>query len=421
MSSQIESLEDRVLLATATFDSLNGIIRITGTRRSDAIYCWMRRGRLRISANGAAIGGFKLRRVQGLTAELGSRNDLFKVSDGVPLACSVYGGGGNDTLVGAGDDDTLQGSDGDDDLRAMGGNDGLDGGRGNDHLQGAEGDDELSGGAGNDHLQGMEGNDNISGDAGNDLIEGGAGRDGVFGGIGGADSLAGGPGDDRFLLPKSAAGGTREDVADDFSTAEKDVRTWFVPGDKDWTDDEVMQIDGGLRVLHLSVDGTELLRHPPGVATSGEGRELGFYRFAELGGSAAKNGGRIRFADAGIAGDYQTSVIVIHEIGHNWEFYNLNPYWAKGHDFHALSGWTARLDMTAPAPEGMAISKDGQWLYRKPARFASDYARTNAMEDFAESFVNYFTHPQGGVRWQAKWDYMNDFLADIRVHPDDYA
>jgi glycerophosphoryl diester phosphodiesterase len=62
----------------------------------------------------------------------------------------VYGGGGNDTIIG----NNL-----------------------NNYLTGAVGNDYLSGGAGDDELAGDAGNDTLNGGVGNDLLWGGAGND----------------------------------------------------------------------------------------------------------------------------------------------------------------------------------------------------------------------------------------------------
>lgn len=122
----------------------------------------------------------------------------------------VYGGNGNDLLLG---------------LR---GDDYLDGGAGHDTLAGNDGDDELFGGAGDDRMTGdygqlaydsgsgavMQGNDTLDGEDGNDWQQGEAGADVLFGGAGndtllgdadylegarhGADYLDGEAGDDTL-------------------------------------------------------------------------------------------------------------------------------------------------------------------------------------------------------------------------------
>lgn len=101
----------------------------------------------------------------------------------------LYGGEGDDFVFGGADDDRLQG-----DL----GNDTLDGGSGNDTLFGGEGDDQLFGGDGDDVLYGNEGNDTLQGGTGSDTMFGGQGNDTLQGGDGG-DSLLGDKGNDRLV------------------------------------------------------------------------------------------------------------------------------------------------------------------------------------------------------------------------------
>lgn len=75
------------------------------------------------------------------------------------------------------------------------GGDVLYGGTGDDTLLGGAGPDTLVGGAGDDTLDGQAGPDELSGGPGNDLLLGGVGSD-ILEGDGGADVLIGGLGDD---------------------------------------------------------------------------------------------------------------------------------------------------------------------------------------------------------------------------------
>ncbi len=81
----------------------------------------------------------------------------------------LYGGNGNDTLIGNNIANFLNGEGGDDSLVGNGGNDNLFGGAGRDT---------LDGGAGDDRLRGLGGSgDILIGGLGNDLLDGGAGTD----------------------------------------------------------------------------------------------------------------------------------------------------------------------------------------------------------------------------------------------------
>lgn len=121
-----------------------------------------------------------------------------------PLALTVLGGAGNDTLIVTGTQAadaitvTLVGGDGDDALVGGAGDEVLVGGRGHDVLIGGEGRDVLIGGDGDDILIGGEGRDVLIGGRGNDILVGG-----------GRDVLIGGPGSDWILLtpePRTASG-----------------------------------------------------------------------------------------------------------------------------------------------------------------------------------------------------------------------
>jgi Ca2+-binding RTX toxin-like protein len=126
------------------------------------------------------------------------------VQDG--LTCTVWGGPGNDTLVGTNPGDVVCGLDGNDHLSATVGGVTLIGGAGNDHLTGA------SSGSG-DTLLGDVGNDKLTAGTGNDVLSGGLGKDKLIGGPG-ADTLIGGDGNDTIIAgsgPSTELGGLGND------------------------------------------------------------------------------------------------------------------------------------------------------------------------------------------------------------------
>ena len=93
----------------------------------------------------------------------------------------LYGGAGNDTLIGGSGNDHLNGELGDDVIY---------GGNGNDELIGDFGDDTLHGEAGNDLLRGREGADVLSGGLGNDIALWRSGHESdIFNGGLGVDEL----------------------------------------------------------------------------------------------------------------------------------------------------------------------------------------------------------------------------------------
>ena len=109
----------------------------------------------------------------------------------------LFGGTGNDLLLGSDYSDFLSGDDGADTLEGGSGNDNLAGGTGNDRLLGGSGLDTLDGGEGEDSLMGGAGDDALYGSLGHDLLLGEGGNDTLTGGRGN-DWLAGGDGDDVF-------------------------------------------------------------------------------------------------------------------------------------------------------------------------------------------------------------------------------
>lgn len=93
-------------------------------------------------------------------------------------------GAGNDKLSGGAGDDLMHGGSGDDRMYGGSGQDNLIGGKGNDKLYGGTGPDLLLGVSGDDHLQGGPGPDFMMGDDGNDTLVPKSGGDVMYGGAG---------------------------------------------------------------------------------------------------------------------------------------------------------------------------------------------------------------------------------------------
>jgi Ca2+-binding RTX toxin-like protein len=322
---------------------------------------------------------------------------------------SLLGGAGNDILRGGGDKDTLGGGLGDDELV---GGDGFSDMDGDDLLAGGDGNDRLHGDAGNDVLFGGDGNDGLYGGDGNDVVFGNNGNDGVYGGAG-RDTLFGGAGTDRFL--KLGRAGTSTNIRDwrfgETVTLFKDTtRTTtvgrpgpdlrYAPGQ--WADAEVAAVDAGLGWLQELTGNTRLLR-----TRSGGG--LTFIRLGtyipyntadgvnDAAEEAANNsaptfagfnfgGGTIGYVNIATANLDQAREAVIHEVAHNWD--NENPRWTR---WLATSGWVQK---SKPGP-GQVRSEDGKWVYSENAVFASDYGKTNPMEDFATAFEALYRRKTG--------------------------
>ncbi|QDV13542.1 Bifunctional hemolysin/adenylate cyclase precursor [Rosistilla oblonga] len=106
---------------------------------------------------------------------------------------TIYGYGGNDTIMDGNASTTIYGGDGDDLIDAGGGTDTVYGEAGNDILWGGDNNDTIWGGDGDDAIYGGRGGDTMYGDAGNDYIEGGTSNDTMYGGDG-DDTFDGGTG-----------------------------------------------------------------------------------------------------------------------------------------------------------------------------------------------------------------------------------
>ena len=126
----------------------------------------------------------------------GDGNDLLI---GGSTVIEIHGGEGRDTITGSPQADLLYGDGGDDNIDALDGDDFVDAGNGNDVVEGRAGNDFLFGGAGTDTIRGSrgddvldggDGDDQLFGSDGNDLLIGGNGNDKAFG-HGGVELLIG--------------------------------------------------------------------------------------------------------------------------------------------------------------------------------------------------------------------------------------
>ena len=313
----------------------------------------------------------------------GNQNDLLTGGTGND---TIHGGDGNDTLDGQDDDDQLFGEKGDDFAYGDNGNDSIDGGAGNDHLNGLAGDDTISGSADNDIIDGGDGNDSLTGGAGTDSVAGGNGNDALYGGAD-HDTLTGGAGADRFLQVEK----DNDDAITD-KTSDDAVMT-FVNGDANWTDDEISLLDVGLGWIVARTNNTKLLK-------LSNGGEVAIKRIHDLGESVLGQNdldGEIDIADFAFTfgpdgrGD-ESQATIVHELGHNWDTVDENPTVGT---FFDISHWR---------------KTNGSWTYDPNSDFASDYGRTDPLEDFATSFETYFSQAKGPALWMKKWDYINTFL-----------
>jgi len=175
---------------------------------------------------------------------------------------AVFGGPGNDIIVGDGGPNLMQGNTGDDTLEGFEGSEVFYGGQGNDVII-TNGSDDMNNGG--DYAQGNKGDDTIDGDTGADTLLGGQGNDSIRGGGSddyisgdrGDDTVTGGPGADTF----HAFAGSGIDRVLDFNRAEGD-RVLLDPGTTFHVDqigaDTVVTLDGGGEVVLVAVQASTL-------------------------------------------------------------------------------------------------------------------------------------------------------------------
>jgi Ca2+-binding RTX toxin-like protein len=328
----------------------------------------------------------------------GTQNDLLTGGIGND---SIYGGDGADTLNGQDGNDFLQGQrdndsafgdGGDDTISDASGNDSLSGGGDADSIIGSDGDDTLRGNAGNDWLDGGNGKDSLDGGDGDDSLSGGADHDQLLGGAGidallggrDEDTLTGGDGADR-LLSRS------HDTTTDLTNA--DAQLNFKDEGREnilWTDDEIWQIDVGLKWLQQRTGGTKILK-------LSNGGQITVQRESSAGPDILgdnRGDGIIDIADLAFQYDgfFGPDVTIVHEIGHNWDTLDENPGIKP---FFDLSRWRGN---------------DPNWTYDPKAQFARDYGKTNPYEDYATSLEVYYSHFTPKSQFLAKWNWMENWL-----------
>jgi Ca2+-binding RTX toxin-like protein len=183
----LENLESRFALAvTAFFTPSAGTLTVLGDSLDNTIAV-SRNAAGNILVNGGAVQILGGTPTVANTARIsafglgGHDNITLDQANGALPAASLFGGVGNDTLIGGAGADQLFGQSGNDTLLGLGGVDFLFGGSENDTLTGGDADDQVFGESGNDRMIWNPGDDT-------DLNEGGAGDDTVeVNGGGGAE------------------------------------------------------------------------------------------------------------------------------------------------------------------------------------------------------------------------------------------
>jgi hypothetical protein len=149
---------------------VNGELVVVGSDGDDFLNVVRAGTEVVVWAGGRRLGEFDAA-LSSIVVDAGGGNDLILISHRIDTDAEIYGGAGNDLILGGSGHDRIFGEDGDDMLLGNSGNDHLDGGAGHDFLFGGLGNDELIGGLDDDWL---------FGGPGLDVLDGGLGRNRLF-------------------------------------------------------------------------------------------------------------------------------------------------------------------------------------------------------------------------------------------------
>lgn len=177
-------LDQRLVLAANVVGAVlqGDTVTITGTSRGDRVLVEQTPEQMvTVTVNGNLFQFGQP--VNNIVATLGNGHDIFEMLRGVTARATVYGGNGNDILIGGSMNDLLYG------------------GNGNDKIDGRGGDDLLFGDAGKDAINGGDGNDKLYGGNGIDTLRGGLDVDYLEGGKGWRDIVYRRPGVDTVFNP----------------------------------------------------------------------------------------------------------------------------------------------------------------------------------------------------------------------------
>lgn len=419
-----ERLESRTLCAVTAIVR-DGLLDIAGDNFANTII--VRPGS---AANGGvSIDGVKLQ-VINRTPVTRIQVNAFQGDDiidlgSVNIPATIYAGKGNDTV---------QGSMANDIIYAGFGNDTVNGRAGNDTIYLGPDNDRGLGGQGNDTIFGEDGEDWISGQLGTDSLDGGNGNDALFGGIvDGQDTLRGGMGSDRYLVPK----GTNMDRVTDL--ANEDARVYFENSPAKsgmrflgqqgtfsfmagaWDNNLIERVDEALGNIHRHIGNGRLLK-------TADRSEITFLAVgAQTSGSSGiggwNSGSTIAFVNPTTIPQSWLLRTVYHEIGHNFDQPHENRFVAN---FRAVSGWI-ESDTTPPGyTESLGHGDKWQYLKSSSSSFARDYGRYNPLEDMATTWEAYFVSSfhggssrlvrEGLTKNAAKWSTLDQLFAELRSH-----
>jgi Ca2+-binding RTX toxin-like protein len=172
-----EQLDERITPSVNAF-AVGGVLTVVGDNLDNTIevsrnadgQLLVNGGDVKIGGNSATAANTKAIKIFGLG---GNDHLSFNETNGALPQANLFGGSGDDTLIGGAAADFLFGQAGNDTLMGNGGLDSLFGGAGNDVLTGGAGNDEVFGQAGNDRMIWNPGDasDRNEGGSGSDTVE----------------------------------------------------------------------------------------------------------------------------------------------------------------------------------------------------------------------------------------------------------
>ena len=157
----LESLEGRQMMTVNMFVDAAKVLHIDGGKGNDTVQVDYLKQETELKVTYRTDGGkqrtqsFATKNIKAIEFQGGADNDTF--TNNTKVACTAWGGAGNDTLTGGG---------------------------GNDIIHGGNDKDKIYGGAGHDKLFGDLGTDELWGEDGNDWLDAGSASEKVHGGKG---------------------------------------------------------------------------------------------------------------------------------------------------------------------------------------------------------------------------------------------
>jgi hypothetical protein len=133
----LEALETRHTPSAAYLSA--GMLTVLGTPGANNIQVWQTATELHVADGTTFLGKAPLAAVKNIIVDAGAGNDTIVIAANITKASYLFGGKGNDTLLGGAGRDHLYGGDGFDVLKGRGGNDNHYGGALTDTIRGGPG------------------------------------------------------------------------------------------------------------------------------------------------------------------------------------------------------------------------------------------------------------------------------------------